>query len=450
MAMRKILPCRRVLLAGCLLAALGQSHAAGLLALYRDALQSDPQFGAARAERKSADAALSQSRGQLMPQVTANASAVRNEQSVATKTSAGVTQKNYDFTARSASLNLQQAIFRPQLWLAYRQSQAQVQQGEAELLQARQDLILRLAQAYFDVLLAEDNLALTGEQKAALAQQLKQTQRYFEAGVGTITDINETQARFDSVQAEEIAASNSLEIKRRAIEQIVGKWYQHLDRLTGEFPLELPKPVVVEQWLEFSLANNPALKAREVALEIAARDVQKAYSGHLPSIDLVAGRTHNRDPGYTTLDTDGWNNTLGVQFSLPLFTGGSTRGRVDQALAGEEKAQQELEQIRRKVLLATREEFLNVVNGMAQITALKQAVKSNEVALYSARRGLEAGTRTSFDVLNAQQLLVTAKRDLAQARYRYVLSRLKLRAAAGLLDDEDVEYVQGFLQSTAN
>lgn len=422
------------------------SHAVGLLDLYREARLSDPQYAAAKAERESADALVTQSRGQLLPQVGLSGSRIENDQTVATRSALSANRQNYEFTSRYASLNLSQALFRPQLWAGYAQSQAQVLLAEGQFRQAGYELVLRLAQAYFDILLAEDNLALAGEQKAAIAEQLKQAKRYFEAGVGTVTDINEAQARYDTVVAQEIAAANTLEVKVRALEQVVGNVYRQLDRLGGRLELENPAPAAIEQWLDFAMANNPQIKAKEAALEVAEKEVYKNLSGHLPSIDIVASRTRNYDPSYTTINTDSWGTSVGVQLSVPLFSGGAVQGRVDQASALRQKALHELEAAKRAITLSTRQEYLNVVNGVGQVKALEQAVKSNELALYSARKGQEAGVRTSFDVLNAQQLVFSAKRDLAQERYRYVFSRLKLRAAAGLLGEEDVVLIQGWLE----
>jgi len=440
-------PLRSALLATAVSLVTSNASAAGLLELYREAVVSDAQYAAAKADRGAAEALVVQSRGQLLPQMAANGSRVHHDQSVKTYVPSLDKDyvKDYGFKGDNASLNLSQALFRPQLWAAYAQTLAQVRQAEGALQQARQDLVLRVAQAYFDILLAEDTVTLAGEQKAAISEQLKQAKRYFEAGVGTVTDINEAQARYDTIVAQEIAAESNLEIKVRSMEQIVGKHHRRFDRLDGRMPLELPEPLSVERWLEFAMATNPTIKAREAALEAADQDVYKSAAAHLPTVDIVAGRSYYKNPGYTTINTSSIDNTLGIQVSIPLFSGGATQGRYDQASAMRERARLELESANRGITLSTRQEYLNVVNGVAQIKALEQAVKSNELALYSARKGLEAGVRTSFDVLNAQQLLFSAKRDLALERYRYVLSRFRLRAAAGLLDDGDVELVQRYL-----
>lgn len=424
------------------------SQAAGLSDLYREARVNDPRYAAAQAQRESVEALVPQALGQLLPNISANLTRSQNHTSNTYVASIGDIRKDYRYIQNLGSLNLRQAVFRPQAWIALAQTKVQVRQAEAQFRQAEQDLILRLSQAYFDVLLAEDNVALAMEQKNAIAEQLKQAKRQFEAGVGTVTDINEAQARYDTIQAQEIAAKNTLEVKVRALEQIVGNAYRVLDRLGARLKLETPQPAKVDNWIDFSLANNPDLKASEAAFEIADQEVSKSQAGHLPTVDLIAGRTHNQNPSYTLIDNTQWDNSVGFQVSFPLFNGGATQGRVLQSGALRDKARHELESAKRTTVLGTRQEYLNVDSGVAQVKALEQAVKSNEVALYSARRGQEAGLRTSFDVLNAQQLLFGTKRDLAQARYGYVISRLRLRSASGLLGEEDVQLVQSWLDKS--
>lgn len=433
------------LLAFALLNVQVSAQAVGLLELYRAAQQDDPQYAAAKAEREAADSLITQSRGQLLPQLGVSASKMRNDQTVKSTNVFGEQRQQYEFDPKNASINLNQALFRPQAWLAYSQSHAQVQQAEGIVRQARQELILRLAQSYFEVLLAGDNVTLMAEQKRAIDELLKQAKRYFEAGVGTITDINEAQARYDSIAAQELAAQNNLEVRIRSLEQLVGTVHRDLSRLGSRLALDLPNPVEIDQWVQFTTDNNPMIKAREAGLRVAEKEVHKNMAAHLPTVDIVASRSFYEDPSYTNLNTRSQMNSIGLQLSIPIFSGGSTQGRVNQAASLREKARYELEAAKRSLTTSARQEYMNVMNGVAQVKALEQAVKSNEVALYSAQKGQEAGMRTSFDVLNAQQLLFTAKRDLAQGRYAYVLSRLKLRSAAGLLGDEDVELIQSWL-----
>lgn len=425
-----------------------QGAEAGFLELYREAQKTSPQYLAALAERQAAGTLVLQAGGQFLPQISANASYSDNDTNVDQKSASllGQTIRStpYNFVTKNAGLNLTMAVFRPQIWAGFAQAKAQVRQAEGGLRQAEHELIIKVAQGYFDVLLAEDTVRLAAEQKAAILERLKQAKRYFEAGLGTITDINEAEARFDVVTAQELTAINTLEIKKRALEATAGRYEAKLQQL-DKLNLELPEPNVIEAWQAFSNQYNPAIKAREAAYEVAQQEVYKNASAHLPTVDIVAGRSRVENPGYTTIDSTNWNTSTGVQINFPIFTGGSTHGRVSQAQYNRDRSRHELEGVLRSVQLSVRQEFLNVVNGVSQVNAYSRAVKSNELALYSAKRGQEAGVRTSFDVLNAQSLLFSAKRDLAESRYAYVMSRLKLRAAAGLLGEEDIALIQSWL-----
>lgn len=435
-----------MILGAAIISASGACHGAGILEMYQEARLGDPQYLAAKADWEAVKTLVPQAMGQLLPQLSFSGSRSRNDTAnEVLNARGGPRTTDFEFYSKIGSLNLNQAILRPQAWVNFMQSKVQVRQADEQLRLAGQDLIVRLAQAYFEVLLAEENVSLVAEQKAATTQQLKQVKRYFEAGVGTITDINEVQARYDTIVAQELAVQSSLEIKRRAVEQLVGKRYQHFARLGPRMTLEAPVPADVESWLEFSQANNPLLKARQAGLELAQQEVYKNFAAHLPTLDLVASRGRSENPAFTQIENVNWSNSIGLQLSIPIFSGGATQGRVDQASSLKERARHELDAARRSVIQNTRQEYLNVVTGIAQVAALEQAVKSNELALYSAQKGQEAGVRTSFDVLNSQQLLFSAKRDLAQERYRYVLSRLKLRSVAGLLGEEDVILLQSWL-----
>jgi outer membrane protein len=420
------------------------AQSTGIAKLHAEAQVVDAQFASARSSLDAAKTLPGQAMGQLLPQLSISGSRIKNETENTLTTTNAV--RNYDFVAKNASLNLSLALLRPQLWMGYAQSKAQLRQAEAQFAFAEHDLLIRVAQAYFDTLLAVDNLKFVGEQKSAITQQLTQSKRYFDAGVGTITDVNESQARYDTILAQEIAAENQLEIRIRALEQIVGGVHRNLARLGERFVLENPDPDEIERWIEVAMENNPQVRAALYSLEAAESEVRRNFSAHLPTVDLVAARSLQKDPGYTTLNQRLEADTVGIQVSIPLFSGGTTQGRVNQSAALREKARSDFEEARRAITLQTRQHFLNVRSGIARVKALEQAVKSNELALYSARKGQEAGLRTSFDVLNAQQLLFSTKRDLAQARYDYVMSRLKLRGAAGLLNESDIHLVQSWLE----
>jgi outer membrane protein len=306
-------------------------------------------------------------------------------------------------------------------------------------------LIVRVAQAYFDVLLAQYNVTLAAAQKEAIAEQLAQAKRSFEVGTATITDTHDAQARYDLVVAQEIAAQNDLEVKQRALEQITGRPMGELVTVKGEVPLVSPDSVGMEGWVEKALARNPEVVAQKAALEIATQQVEFARGGHFPTLDVVATRGDNSSGGGTAGGFDQTSTTLGLQLSIPIYQGGGVSSRVREAVANQEKGRQDLEAVSRRVAQQTRQAYLGVTSGIAQVKALQQAVISNQSALDSTKLGLEVGVRTSVDLLNARQLLFTARRDLAQALYNYILSRLNLEAAVGDLNEADVAQTNTWL-----
>ncbi|MHB9116755.1 MAG: TolC family outer membrane protein [Burkholderiales bacterium] len=428
-----------------LLALIGASpalHAADLMEVYRDALSSDPVYASARAARDAGLEALPEGRSQFLPNIGLSGS--QNRSDIARSGS----QSGYD--SRVWSLSLSQPLFRWQNWAAYKQGEERAKQAEAQFAGAGQDLILRVAQAYFDVLLAQDNVDLARAQKAAISEQLAQAKINFEVGTATITDTNDAQARYDLVNAQEIAAGNDLEVKRQTLQQIIGKYPGSLNPLGSALSLSLPDPDDMEQWVASAVARNPQVASQQAALEIAQREVDKNRAGHLPTLDLVASRTKNSNAiaGTTSLGQI-TTDSVGLQFNLPLYQGGYVSAKVREAAAGLEKARQDLELANRQAALQTRQAFLGVSNGLAQVKALEQALVSNQSALDSSQLGQEVGVRTSLDVLNARQQLFTAKRDLSQARYNYILSRIKLKAAAGMLGEADVEQVNRWLNGAA-
>ncbi len=428
-----------------LLALIGASpalQAADLMDIYRDAENSDPVYASARAARDAGLEALPEGRSQLLPNIALSGSNNRSDLDRSGSTS------SYD--SRVWSLSLSQPLFRWQNWAAYKQGEERAKQAEAQFAGASQDLILRVAQAYFDVLLAQDNVDLAKAQKTAISEQLDQAKVNFQVGTATITDTNEAQARYDLINAQEIAAANDLEVKRQTLQQIIGKYPATLSPLGGSLALAPPEPNDMEQWVAGAADRNPQVASQQAAFEIAKREVDKNRAGHLPTLDLVASRTKNSNAvaGATSLGQI-TTDSVGLQFNLPLFQGGYVSAKVREAVAGLEKARQDLELANRQAALQTRQAFLGVTSGIAQVKALEQALTSNQSALESSQLGQEVGVRTSLDVLNARQQLFTAKRDLSQARYNYILSRFKLKAAAGMLGGGDVEQVNRWLDGPA-
>ncbi len=415
----------------------GPVYAANLTEVYREAQQQDAAYASARAAYEAGQEKAPQGLALLLPSVNLSANTSRNEMDSATS--------NLQYNSNGYNLSLTQPIYRKQNFAQYEQSKSQVVQAEAQFAIARQDLIVRVSQAYFDVLLAQDNVVLADAQKAAIGEQLEMAKRNFEVGTVTITDTHEAQARFDLTAAQEIAAQNDLEIKNSALQLILGKIPAHLNALNDQFPLVLPEPNNMAKWVAQAERQNPQITIQRAALAVATQEVEKNRAGHYPTLDLVAGYGRNSNPSTIAIGSTITSQTIGLQLNLPIFQGGSVNSKVREALANQEKARQDLELGNRQAALQTRQAFLGVTSGMAQVKALEQALVSSQSSLDSTRLGQEVGVRTNVDVLNAQQQLFSAKRDLSQARYNYILSQLKLKAAVGTLKDEDVEQVNRWL-----
>ena len=415
--------------------------AADLLQTYREARANDPVYASARAARDAGRENLPQGLALLLPTISAT----------------GFTQMNYNEIRFSGdvlppskregntngyNVSLTQPLFNWQSISLYREAGFKVAQSEAAFGQVAQDLVVRVAQAYFDVLASQDNLAFIQAQKTAISEQLAQAKRNFEVGTATITDTHEAQARFDLATSQEIAAQSDLEIKQRALQQIIGKFP---DRLTPLRPtIELTPPQnAMELWVASAESQNYSVRIQEAALEIATREIERSRAGHYPTINVVGNYGNNLASiatiGVTNQGTDNLTRNIGLQVAIPLFAGGGVNSQVRQAVANQEKARQDLENARRSAALAARQAYLGFANGMAQARALRQALVSSQSALDSNKLGYEVGVRINIDVLNAQQQVFSTMRDLAKARYDTLMNGLKLKAAAGTLTEEDLE-----------
>jgi outer membrane protein len=429
-----------VVLIASLLAA--PAWAVDLLGIYRDALSQDPVYASARAAFEAGKEAGPQARAGLLPSVTLSAGYNKNYRKLE-----DFPQVN--FNSNSYSVQLSQPLFRMQNWIANDQGGMQVQQAEAVFADASQNLIVRSAQAYFDVLLAEDNVNFSGAQKKAISEQLAQAKRNFEVGTATITDTYEAQAKYDLAVAKEIADLADLEIKKRALQQLIGKSPAALAPLVDKPSLATPVPADMEKWVSASGEASPTVVQFRLASEIAKKEVDRTQAGHFPTVDLTANYGNSSSPGSIvppvgpSLDTR--SSGVGLVFSVPLFSGGGTQSRVRQALANRERAAQDLENSQRSVAQTVRQNYLGVTNGVLQVKALEAALVSNKSSLDATVLGKDVGVRTNVDVLNAQQQLFQAQRDLQQARYNTILAQLRLKAASGRLKEEDLAEVNRLL-----
>ncbi|MBX3648458.1 MAG: TolC family outer membrane protein [Rhodocyclaceae bacterium] len=426
------------------------AFAADLLQVYRDAIEYDAQYASARAARDAGLEKLPQGRAGLLPVISATASTTKNDVDFQRRT-AGAPSVDAQYNTNGYQLTLTQPLFRWQNFVQYDQSKLQVTLAEAQFVQARQDLILRVSQAYFDVLLAQDSLNLAQAQKKAIAEQLESAKRNFEVGTSTIVDTHEAQARFDLVTAQELAAQNDLEIKRQALNQVIGKVPERLNALRPQVQLQRPQPDDIAKWAESAETGSPLVAVQQAAYEIAEKEIGRQRAGHYPTLDLVATRGRSSATGGLALGvpapgSDTHTTTVGLQLSVPLFAGGAVMSKEREAVALREKARADLDTTRRSAVLGARQAYLGVTSGMAQVKAFEQALVSNQSALDSNKLGYEVGVRINIDVLNAQQQLFSTRRDLAKARYDTLLAQLKLKAAAGTLGEDDVQAINALLE----
>jgi len=434
-----------------LLAFAGQAGSADLVQILRDAFANDAQYASARAARDAGLEALPQGRAALLPTIGASASTQYNDFDINFRGALPASSRAGNTNAITFSLS--QPLFNRNNLLLYREAEFKVAQAQALFGQATQDLIVRVSQAYFDVLASQDNLAFIQAQKNAISEQLAQAKRNFEVGTTTITDTHEAQARYDLATSQEIAADNDLEIKKRALQQIIGKFPEPLSPLKPSVNISLPKPATMDEWASAAEAQNYPVRAQEAAQEIALREIERIRAGHLPTLNLFGNVGRNSQnvsasgASNTASDTD--SVIIGLQLAIPIYAGGSVSSQVRQAISNREKARQDLEFSRRTAANAARQAFLGVTNGVAQVSALEAALTSSQSALDSNKLGYEVGVRINIDVLNAQQQVFSTQRDLARARYDTIVNGLKLKAAAGSLSEVDVEEINRMLGSEA-
>lgn len=422
------------------------ARATNLLEVYKQAQSADAVYAAARAAWVATQEKLPQARSGLLPEISLTGSTQFNDRNIDFRDA--TPSINNRFNSNALSLSLRQPVYRRQNLVAVEQGRTQVEQADAVLAQASQDLITRVSQAYFDVLLARDNVAFAGAQKTAIAEQLAQAKISFQVGTATITDTHEAQARYDLAVSQEIAAQSDLEVKQRALELLISKPTPALAPLGPGFRLVSPEPVALEKWVEESRTSNPQVRASELNYSLAQQEVARNRGGHYPTLDAFAGWSRNASGAGTLAGpgTDINTKNLGLQLAVPIYQGGLVSSRVRESTANAEKALQDLENTRRSAELLARQNFLGVTSGISQVKALEAALVSSQSALDSTRLGREVGVRTQVDVLNAQQQIFSARRDLAQAKYNYIMSTLRLKGAVGRLTEQDVVAVNAWLE----
>jgi len=434
------------LLLGALFAA-APAFSADILQVYREALSNDAQYAAARATAEAGREKLPQGLAGLLPTIGATANTMWNDNKYSLNNDPAV---NKSYNTNAYNVNLTQPLFRWQNYVQYGQAKLQVVQAEAVFAQAAQDLVLRVAQAYFDVLYAQESLTAVRANKQAIAQQLEQAKKNFEVGTATITDSQEAQSRFDLASAQEIAAESDLEVKRYALRVIVGKDFGELNRLKPQAELKPPQPASMDKWVDAAETDSFTVQAQQAAAEVAAKEVERTRAGHYPTLDAVAnyGKSNSATSTLSTDDRLGTTSrNIGLQLTIPIFQGGYVNSKTREAVANRSAAEAAVDGAKRSAALGAQQSFLGVVNGLAQIRALDAALISSTSALESNKLGYEVGVRINIDVLNAENQVYVTKRDLAKARFDTLLAQLKLKAAVGSLGEADLEQINPLFEA---
>ena len=439
----------------------GPVQAESLLEVYQHALQSDPQIREAEARRLATQESLPQARGLLFPQINASGSTGQSDstgnnvfvQEIGGQTQILTSNSRSDSDTKQWQLELRQTIFRWDQMMGLKQAGKQATKADADRESAHQDLIIRVAQRYFDILAAEDGLASEQASKLAIARQLDQAKQRFEVGLIAITDVQEAQAAYDQAVATEIAAKRSLATSREFLREITGDYVTTLAAPKSDLPLQAPEPADEASWVDTAMNQNLALVASRLDAEIARDEIRSRRSGYYPSVDLVANRSRfdtdaerSENSGtFQPADSDGITNSVSVQVSVPLFAGGRNSSRVREAVYLHRAAKEQLQRVARATERQARDSYLGVLSEISRVKALRQAVSSSTTALEATQAGFEVGTRTIVDVLDSQRQLYAAQTNYYRSRYDYLLNVLQLKQASGILRVQDMEQIDAWL-----
>lgn len=438
---------------------LPNQSAMSLKEIYALALANDPTWAAARYANIGAQEKLVQGKALLLPTVNLNGNLSRSNTNIqyTGQTVFNNNNRSERFNTLSYGININQPLYRKQNYVQYEASQLEVNEADLQLKQDRQDVLMKAAQAYFDVLLAQDKLILNHAQKEAIAIQLAQAKANFKNGVSTITDVDEAQAKYDVVQSQEIAVTIEIENKKQAVKLLTGRYPASLYAIQPNIPLQQPEAIkgssnttqsALQKWLDLALQNNLTVQLKKISYDLANKAVELNTTGHLPTLDAVANYTRtDANGGINGFGSDLNNTTVGLQLQIPLYQGGAVSSKVREAIAKQQKAQEEIEAARRKVELDTKQAYLEITSSIAQAHANEQTLRSAQSLLTSTTKSFKLGIRINVDVLNAQQQVFNAKRELLQTHYTYLLGLLKLKYSSGLLSEDDLDEVNQWLES---
>ena len=426
---------------------IGVAHAANLMDVYQMAEQQDPKLQEAKHQLDAQKTQIGQARGQLLPSVDLSANEQWNNQKLTVDSSGGFAFPGgtYDYSSNGYTLQLTQPLFNMPAFRTYGQSKQVVRQAQVQYQAAQQNLILRVANAYFNILLAQDELQTAEAQRQALLKQLDQAKREFQVGTASKVDVDEAQARYDQSDSSVISARNQVQVARRQLAQIVGQPVTSLAGLTGKLPLQSPKPEKMQAWIQSARKNNLSVVAQREGVKIARSNVSIQKGSWYPTLNAVAFRDRATSNSFGNTRTTTTTNAVGVQLNWNLFSGGTRHYKIKQAAAQLSQSQSTLVDDMRQAEFSASQAYLNLENSISQIKANRQSLKSSQTSLASTKIGRRVGTRTIVDVLNALQQVYNAQSKLYQARYNYLINRLQLKQAVGQLQVSDLRGINALL-----
>ena len=465
-------------LSALVLASSASLFADNLLDVYRLAKDSDPTFLASEAGTRATSERVNQSMAALLPQLNGSYSYTKSSSdssglltvigAIDNPATPGVDESlpqnstnSSDSSSSGYSISLTQEIYNHSSWLNLKRSEKSALQAKVNHEGSKQELIIRAAEYYFNVLAAQDSVAFSKAETEAVSKELAQTKQRFDVGLIAITDVHEAQSRYDLAIANQIVAENALDNTHELLQQITGRYHYDLLGLQADIPLRNPDPEDIKEWVKRAESNNINIKASRIGLEVAKKSISISQAGHLPTLDLNAsysdgtGETDAEGTQFfgdlpitstTNNDGDRENSSISLNFRIPIYSGGRTNSQVKEAQQLYQQAAHNLEAERRRAVSITRSSYLGSIAAVSSVRALNQAVISSEKSLEATQAGFEVGTRTIVDVLQQTQILFNSKRQYSRARYDYVLNTLRLRQATGLLTEDDLAKVNRFLR----
>jgi outer membrane protein/protease secretion system outer membrane protein len=431
------------------LASWAQSSVLDLKQVYQAALEQDANIRASRAAADSGRERLPQARAGLLPQVSASAARNNNNlDTTAPNILGNPVTTNDQYFSDNRTLQVRQPLINMQRWLQFQQAKSVVEEVEANLDRDLQNLVVRVAGAYFETLMADEQLDLVLAQKKTYTALVDAAQKGFAAGSGTRTDIDDAKARLDMATAQELEARQNQDLTRRQLELLVNQPVKQIARLNvSALKLLPPEPANLDEWTRKAEQASPEIKALQARLEAARREVGKAQAGHFPTLDAVAQWSNSGSENITRVNSRYENKTIGLQLNIPIYSGGYVNSTIRQAVAEQTRTEESLEALRRDLGVRVHKEYRGVSEGVMRVRALEQAARSAEQMMKSTQMSQKAGSRTQLDVLNAQQQYTLALRDLAQARLVYLLSKVRLSSLVGDDANASVEQVNGSLSA---